>query len=250
MNKRPLLNRASRFSRALYLKLFRIDDSPKKVALGFGIGVFLGVMPGMGPIAALAVAFLLKANRIAALLGSILTNTWLSIPVFFLAVRTGSVVTGVSYESIKSSWSSLMGNFGWDRLVHLSLNDVLIPVIAGYAIVSLCIGIAAYAAVFLMAKYRKDGRNIFSRSLLLAVLSPKARAFEEATKDPMSAQRKTLFEYLVRNRDTEYGIAHGFSGIRSIEDYRKAVPLNDCESIRSYVKRMTGGQKNILTKDP
>jgi len=84
-----------RFFKVLYLKLFRIDDSPHKIALGFGLGVFLGVMPGMGLIAALAIAIIIKVNRIAALLGSILTNTWLSIPVFFLAVRTGSAVTGV-----------------------------------------------------------------------------------------------------------------------------------------------------------
>ena len=242
--------RISRFFKLLYLKLFRIDDSPQKIALGFGLGVFLGVMPGVGPIAALVIAVLIKANRVAALLGSILTNTWLSVPVFFLAVRTGSAVTGVSYESIKGAWSSLMGNFGWDKLIHVSLNNVLIPVIAGYALVSLCIGAAAYAAAFLIAKYRKDGRNILLRSLFLAILSPKARAFENATKDPMSAQKKVLFEYLARNSDTEYGTAYRFSGVRSIEDYRKAVPLNDCQSLRPYIKRMTAGEKNILTRDP
>ena len=250
MDKRSLLNRMSRFFKVLYLKLFRIDDSPQKVALGFGLGVFLGVMPGMGPIAALAVALLIKANRIAALLGSILTNTWLSIPVFFLAVKTGSAVTGVSYDRIKDAWFSLIGNFGWDRLARLSLNDVLIPVIIGYAIVSLAIGVLAYVVAFLIVKYRKNGHNIFARFALLAILSPKARAFENATKDPVSAQKKVLFEYLARNCDTEYGKACGFSGIKSIEDYRKAVPLSNCESIRPYIKRMEKGEKNILTKDP
>ena len=104
MDKKSVLSRISRFFKALYLKIFRIDDSPQKIALGFGLGVFLGVMPGMGPIAALAIAFLLKANRASALLGSILTNTWLSIPVFFLAVKTGAVVTGSSHEVIRSEW--------------------------------------------------------------------------------------------------------------------------------------------------
>ena len=250
MEKRSPLNKVFRFFRLLYLKLFRIDDSPQKIALGFGLGVFLGVMPGMGPIAALAIAILIKVNRVAALLGSILTNTWLSIPVFFMAVKTGSAATGASYESIKDSWSSLMSNFGWNKLIHVSLNDVLIPVIVGYAIVSLSIGIAAYVIAFLVSKYRKDGRNILARSLLLTILSPKARAFEEATKDPMSTQEKVLFEYLSRQSDTEYGRAHGFSGIKSIEDYRRVVPLNDCESIRPYIIRMTKGEKNILTKDP
>lgn len=250
MNKRYFFNRISRLFKTLYLKLFRIDDSPQKVALGFALGVFLGVMPGMGLIAALAVAFIIKANRAAALLGSILTNTWLSIPVFFLALKAGSAVTGTSYENIRSGWSSLIGNFGWEKLIHVSLGDVLLPVIAGYAMVSLCMGAVSYAAVFFISKHRKNGRNILARSLLLAALSPKARAFEEATKDPMSAQEKVLFDYLKRQSNTEYGRAHRFSGIRSIGGYRKAVPLNDCESIRPYIKRMTKGEKNILVSDP
>jgi len=250
MDKRSFLNRIRRFFKVLYLKLFRIDDSPEKVALGFGLGVFLGVMPGMGPLAALVVSILIKANRAAALLGSILTNTWLSIPVFFMAIKTGSAVTGVSYESIKDAWFSLMGNFEWSKFFHISFNDVFVPVMLGYALVSLCIGLIAYAAAFLISKYRKDGHNILARFMLLAVLSPKTRAFEEATKDPMAAQKKVLFNYLRRQRDTEYGRAHRFSKIRSIEDYRKAVPLNDCESIRPYIERMTKGEKNVLIKDP
>lgn len=249
MHKRTLSDRISRFLKVLYLKLFRIDDSPEKIALGFGIGVFLGVMPGLGPIAALAAALIVRANRAAALLGSILTNTWLSIPAFFLALKAGSIVTGVSYESMKNGWSSLMKDFSWDRLIHMSLNDVLVPVTAGYAIVSLCIGIAAYAAAFFISKYRRSGHNALSRFALLSVLAPKARAFEEATKDPMAAQKKVLFEYLERNKDTEYGKAHDFSGMKSVEDYRKKVPLNDCESIRPYVKRMARGEDNILIKD-
>lgn len=250
MKKRSALSRISRLFKTFYLKLFRINDSPQKIALGFGVGVFLGVMPGMGLLAALAAAFIFKLNRASALLGSILTNTWLSIPVFLLAVQTGSVVTGVNHESIRSGWSSLLANFGWEKLMHLSLNEVLMPVLAGYVIVSSCISLAAYLAVLLISRYRKDGHNILARSVLIAMLSPKARVFEESTKDPMSAQKKVLFEYLSRNRNTEYGIAHGFSGIRSIEDYRNLVPLNDCESIRPYISRMTKGENNILTKDP
>ena len=33
------------------------------------------------------------------------------------------------------------------------------------------------------------------------------RAFEEATKDPIKAQKKVLLEYLARNKDTEYGLS-------------------------------------------
>lgn len=249
MNKKNLLNKIGRFFKALYLKLFRIDDSPQKIAAGFGLGVFLGVMPAMGPMAALVLALLFKFNRVSAILGSVITNTWLSIPVFFAAIRTGSAVTGTSAGAVRSQWSDLVRDFSWERLIHVSFNELLIPVIVGYVIVAFFIGIIAYAAALLVSNFRKKGRNTFIRLALMNMIAPKARAFEEATKDPMPAQWKVLSEYLRRNKDTEYGAAHRFSAVRSIEDYRKSVPLNDCDSVRPYIEKMAKGERNILTRD-
>src|SRR3990167_4510738 len=84
---------------------------------------------------------------------------------------------------------------------------------------------------------------------ILSLLSFKARAFEKSTRDPMTAQRVVLFEYLRRNRNTEYGRKFNFANIRSVEDYRNAVPLSDYETMRPYVDRMTRGKANILVSD-
>jgi len=85
--------------------------------------------------------------------------------------------------------------------------------------------------------------------IALSFLAPMARAFENATKDPMAAQRRALLEYLCRNRNTEYGRKYGFAGILSIGDYRKRVPLSDCETMRPYLDRMAKGEDNILVSD-
>ncbi|MDD5109551.1 MAG: DUF2062 domain-containing protein, partial [Candidatus Omnitrophica bacterium] len=53
----------------LFSKLFKINDTAGKIALGVGLGVFSGLMPATGPLAALFLAFIFKANRAAALLG-------------------------------------------------------------------------------------------------------------------------------------------------------------------------------------
>jgi len=100
MVNRPVQVRISRFFKAVYLRLFRINDTPQKIALGLGLGVFMGVLPGTGPVAALALAFLLKVNRASALLGSVLTNTWLSIPVFLLSLRVGASFAGINYQDL------------------------------------------------------------------------------------------------------------------------------------------------------
>jgi len=153
-------NKIARFFKAVYLRLFRIDDTPQKIAIGFGLGVFLGVMPGAGPIAALVLSFLFKVNRASALLGSVITNTWLSIPVFILSVKTGSFVTGISYNTISDRWVSFLKDFNWGELLHLSIYQVLFPVLAGYLIVSASIAVVAYLIILGVAKRIKRKKMV------------------------------------------------------------------------------------------
>ena len=120
------------------------------MAIGVGIGVFFGVFPGLGPLAALFFALVLRVNRAGALLGSVLTNTWLSIPVFALAACIGVGVTGSSYTEMQREWSALIHNFSWGSLVKISAGDVLIPIIIGYIVVSIVIGLAAYIAALVI----------------------------------------------------------------------------------------------------
>ncbi|MCX5686840.1 MAG: DUF2062 domain-containing protein [Candidatus Omnitrophica bacterium] len=128
-----------RWLKLIYLKLFRINDSPQKVAIGLGLGVFFGIMPGLGPLAALFFAFLFRVNRAAALLGSVLTNTWLSIPTFVLAVKAGFLITGISYKNFGKNWLGIAS------------------IIIGYITVSLCVGVLAYlAALIIIISGRKS----------------------------------------------------------------------------------------------
>jgi len=82
---------------------------------------------------------------------------------------------------------------------------------------------------------------------VIKTMAPAALAFERAVKEPLGAQRKILFEFLERNKNTEYGLKYNFAGIKSIEDYQRLVPLVNCEVMRPYVERMTKGEPNILT---
>lgn len=149
-----------RFLKSIYLQLFAIDDTPQKIAAGFGMGIFFGVMPAMGPLIALFFAVVFKTNRASALLGSLLTNTWLSIPVFFLSAGIGSFLTGASYESIRRGWMDLSKNFEWAGLFKLSAYNIIWPVIIGYVIVSLVMGISAYAAVLLVLRLGRKIKKI------------------------------------------------------------------------------------------
>ena len=52
----PKLSVFTRVIHFIFDKLFKINDSAKKVALGVALGVFTGFFPGTGPAAALFLA--------------------------------------------------------------------------------------------------------------------------------------------------------------------------------------------------
>ena len=148
------------FFGVLYQKLFLINDTPQKIALGVGLGIFSGILPGTGPLAALFLAFILRANRAAALLGSALTNTWLSFVTFILALKTGSILLKVNWTDIRADWNLFVTNFSWKALFKLSALKLVFPVLLGYFIIALACGLTAYLitlAAILFFKKRKSG---------------------------------------------------------------------------------------------
>lgn len=142
----------------LYIKLFKINDSPQRVALGFGLGVFSGILPGAGPIASLFLALLFRANRASALIGSLLTNTWISILTFVLAAKAGSVIFGIKWQQLRKDWNLFLINFNWQALFKLSVLKVILPVMIGYLLIALCAGALVYmitGALIIQAKKKE-----------------------------------------------------------------------------------------------
>jgi hypothetical protein len=87
---------------------------------------------------------------------------------------------------------------------------------------------------------RAGSRLLFSRSW--------AR-FEAATEDPRGTQVKRLLAIVDRAKDTAFGKEHRFSEIRSLEDYRRLVPIRDYTALEPYIERMVRGERNVLTPD-
>ena len=137
----------------LYTQLVKMDDSPQRIALGFGVGIFLGILPGTGPIAALALAFIFRINKAAALLGSVLTNTWLSVATFVLAIRIGAGLLGLHWAAVQLQAQDLVNHFSWKALCDASVGNILKPLLLGYAVVGLMCGVMAYlAALFILRR--------------------------------------------------------------------------------------------------
>ncbi len=138
-----------------YEKLFKINDTPQRIALGLGLGVSLGILPGTGPLAALFLAVIFKVNRASALLGSLLTNTWLSVVTFFLALKIGSAIFKVSWIALKNNWEALLADFHWSCLFKASFFKVIMPVLAGYFLIAILLGISVYLVSLIAIKKAK-----------------------------------------------------------------------------------------------
>ena len=69
---------------------------------------------------------------------------------------------------------------------------------------------------------------------------------ERQDRDGAAVQRHTLEQLLKRACDTEYGKAHGFTGIRHYEDFAGAVPVNTYEELKADIDRMRHGESDIL----
>ena len=160
MKKKKLSNSIFRFFKFIYIKLFRIHDTPQRIALGLGMGVFLGILPITGPIAAIFLALLLRLNRASALLGSLLTNTWLSIVTFFLSIKVDSGIMKVDWQDTYKGWIQFLKNFKFINLLQLSTLKIILPVITGYLVVAFCLGVLVYLiALIIVTQIKHENKS-------------------------------------------------------------------------------------------
>ena len=88
------------------------------------------------------------------------------------------------------------------------------------------------------------------RWLLGRLLKRKAvrlrQRFHAMTADPTIVQRNNLLTQIRREAPTAFGRDHGFGKVKSVADFRKAVPIGDYESVAPYIERVKQGETGAL----
>lgn len=59
-------------------------------------------------------------------------------------------------------------------------------------------------------------------------------------------QEKFLFSHLKRHSDTAFGTFHELQNVASIEEFQKAIPLQDYDSLYPWIERCLRGEKDVL----
>ncbi|MCQ2070515.1 MAG: GH3 auxin-responsive promoter family protein, partial [archaeon] len=67
----------------------------------------------------------------------------------------------------------------------------------------------------------------------------------EVSDNPRSTNESLILKIIQDNKDTEYGRSHGFSEIRSIEDFKRIVPFSVFDDYADLVFRELHGEKNL-----
>ena len=86
-------------------------------------------------------------------------------------------------------------------------------------------------------------------SLLQLIRSPAVRAFEEACADVEGAQREFLLAHVRRHQDTLFGRQHGYGSIRSVDDFRQAVPVAGYDAFSPFIDKMLHGEQRVLVPE-
>jgi len=125
--------------------LLRVEDTPTRVALAFGLGVFIAFFPVLGihTLVALGLAFAFRLNRVAILAGAWTNNPWTLAPMFTAGTLVGCALLGVSPTSLAAVDWSLHG-----RAFYESLLAGFSPLIAPFVVGNLVLGAGAAILAF------------------------------------------------------------------------------------------------------
>jgi uncharacterized protein len=136
--------------------LLHLEDTPTRVALAFGIGVFIAFFPllGIHTGLALAIAFFFRLSRVAILTGAWINNPWTLAPMYTAGTLAGCALLGVSPEGFADVDWSLHGHAFYEALWE-TLRPFALPFVVGNLVLGVVSGLLAYLVLRLLLERRR-----------------------------------------------------------------------------------------------
>ena len=80
-----------------FKSILKIKESPRRIALAFALGVFIGISPflGLHYISAFFLAWLFRLNKLVAVVGVSVNNPWTIVPLSTFCVWIGAKIMGI-----------------------------------------------------------------------------------------------------------------------------------------------------------
>ena len=125
--------------------IFSIKDSPKKIAISFAVGVFIGMSPilGLHTVLGIAAAWIFRLNKFVTIIGVYITNPWTIVPIYTFATWFGAKLLGVKKIIPAIDWNNISFNYLLNEMSHL-----LLPFVFGTTLLGLLSAIAGYIIIY------------------------------------------------------------------------------------------------------
>ncbi len=130
-----------------FRKLLHLRDSTHEIALGFGIGVVIGILPtfGFGALIIGILAILIRFNIFAALVGTIVNNPLFTPFWLMSSYKVGEMITQIGINLEKGVISNIL-NFSLSYLV-------------GNIVLAIICGIISYFIMYIIIETYRVSRN-------------------------------------------------------------------------------------------
>jgi uncharacterized protein (DUF2062 family) len=150
-------------------KALRLDDTPPRLAAAYSWGVTVGFSPffGLHLIAAFAVAFVARLNKLLVLAGVCTNLPWIWVPWYTATTAIAGALLGVPLpEDLRGEFVTLFSRslLTWGFLRHLLelVRPWVLPFILGPTIGAVLLGLATYPAALLVMLARRRQREMAS----------------------------------------------------------------------------------------
>ena len=138
------MNRLRQMARVL----LHVEDTPNRVALAFGIGLFISFFPllGIHTGMALGIAIAFRLSRVAILTGAWVNNPWTLAPMYTAGTLLGCAILGVSAEGFGEIDWSLHGRAFYEALYE-GLRPFILPFVVGNLVAGVVAGALGYVVL-------------------------------------------------------------------------------------------------------
>jgi uncharacterized protein (DUF2062 family) len=147
-------------TRAWIDKLLHTHDTPERTARAFALGVFFGFSPllGLHTILALCVAFMMRLNRVAVLIGVYSNLPWILPAYYTLATVAGAALIRADIPpGLLAQFQETMTDVAWGEIRQLA--DMLAPLLwsflVGSTLCAIALSLIAYRVSLAMILARR-----------------------------------------------------------------------------------------------
>ena len=140
--------------------LFRLNDTPHRLASAFALGVFIAFSPtiGLHTISCLLLAWVFRLSKLAVLTAAFINNPWTIVPLYGACLWLGMKITGSG---------ATMPHIAWNELTFTNayavLTPYLRPFVAGTIAAGLIASVVSYGVVYwAVTRFRRQEKRISS----------------------------------------------------------------------------------------